>query len=68
MLKTYAVLTAYIVSLQLILRERVDAAQRDERGLSTLEIVVIGLGLLTFATAAVAVFWTAIDTRLKNIK
>lgn len=41
---------------------------KDEAGLGTLEMVVIGLGLLTFAIAAIAVFQGAIDSRLDKIK
>ena len=41
---------------------------KDEAGIGTLEMVVIGLGLLLLATAAIAVFKGAVDSRLQNIK
>lgn len=41
---------------------------KDEAGLGTLEMVVIGLGLLVIATAAVAVITGAVNTRLNSIK
>lgn len=64
MLRIYVLVAA----AAFMLKEQIMSKPRDERGLGTLEMVVIGLGLLLFATAAIAVFKGAIDTRLEKIK
>lgn len=49
-------------------RIRLEEAKRDERGVSTLEMVVLGLGMFLAATAAIAVITLAITNRTDLIK
>lgn len=58
----------HVIGLLLALQGRVEDSRNDERGLGTLEMVVIGLGLFLAAGAAILVFTGAIDTRLEKIK
>lgn len=64
MLRIYVLLAAFMF----MTKERAAEAKKDERGVTTLELVVIGLGLLLLATAAVAVIKLAVDSRLDSIK
>ena len=64
MTKIYAVLVAFVIASQVKMRE----ARRDERGLGTLEMVVLGLGLFLAATALIVVITQAITTRSDQIK
>lgn len=72
MLRIYVLVAAAVVAFQsqatTFLKTRADEARKDERGIGTLEMVVIGLGLLLLATAAIAVIKAAVDSRLNNIK
>lgn len=61
MIKLYALVAAAVA----VFATRLE--KRREDGLGTLELVVLGLGLLLFATAAVAVFKAAIDSRTAQI-
>lgn len=64
MTKIYAVLVAFVIASQVKMKE----ARRDERGLGTLEMVVLGLGLFLAATALILVITAAITTRSDQIK
>jgi hypothetical protein len=64
MTKIYAVLVAFVIASQVKMKE----ARRDERGLGTLEMVVLGLGLFLAATALIIVVTAAITTRSDQIK
>lgn len=72
MLRIYVLVAAAMVAFHsqaiTFLKTRADEARKDERGIGTLEMVVIGLGLLLLATAAIAVIKAAVDSRLNNIK
>jgi Flp pilus assembly protein TadG len=59
---------AYLVTSMFMLRTRMEQARRDERGLGTLEMVIIALGLFLIATAAIAVITGAINTRINQIQ
>lgn len=59
---------AYLVTSMFMLRTRMEHARRDERGLGTLEMVIIALGLFLIATAAIAVITGAINTRINQIQ
>ena len=48
-------------------RSRLAQARDDDRGASTLEMVIIGLGLFLVATAVVAIITNAIMSRANQI-
>lgn len=57
-------------SLLLLTRDRVKRRlqHRDDAGVTTLEMVVLTLGLFLLATAAVAAITAAVHGRFNNIK
>lgn len=64
MLQLFAMITStwFLANHEVEQRRR-----RHDVGVTTLEIVVIALGLLVLATAAVAVIKGAVDSRLNKI-
>lgn len=66
--RIYTLIVATMIGMQLWMQQAHDQARKDERGLGTLEMVALGLGLFLAATAAILVFTRAIDLRLKDIK
>jgi hypothetical protein len=65
--KLAAALVILATTARTRLQERSQTHDSDA-GISTLEIVVIGLGLFLIAGVAVGVFTTAVNSRLTNIK
>lgn len=63
MLKLFTLISALWFTMNLTAQER----RRDETGASVLEYVVIGLGVLLMATAAVAVIKGAVESRTNKI-
>lgn len=48
--------------------QRLAQAKEDERGMTTLELVVLGLGLFLLAGAVVAVIVAAVNSRTAQIR
>ncbi|MDP3893632.1 hypothetical protein [Nocardioides sp.] len=63
MIRIYVIITALVVTMTARLRQR----KQDERGIGTLEYVVIGLGLFLLAGALVGVIVAAVNSRMSQI-
>jgi hypothetical protein len=59
--------TAALIATLLTFKDRLDGVREDEAGFTTLEWVVIGLGVFLAATLAVGVIAAAISGRLAQI-
>lgn len=60
MIRIYAIITALLIA-------RMHQRKKDERGIGTLEYVVIGLGLFLLAGALIAVITMAVNSRMNQI-
>ena len=68
MIRLFAlVATAYYMFQQSTL-QRLEKAKNDERGMTSLEMVVLGLGLFLLAGVVVAVVTAAVKSRTDQIK
>ena len=56
-----------LTTLITVARTRLQQVRDDDRGVSTLEMVIIGLGLFLVATAVVAIITNAIMSRANQI-
>jgi hypothetical protein len=61
-------MSVLLASMWTLLRSRADEARADERGITTLEMVVIGLGLFLLAGGVVLVITNAVESRTDQIK
>lgn len=68
MIRLFAMGATMYYLLQQSTLQRLKQAKKDERGMATLEIVVIGLGLFLLAGVVVAVIVAAVNSRTAQIQ
>lgn len=68
MIRLFALVATSYYVLQQSTLQRLEKARNDERGMTSLEMVVLGLGLFLMATAVVVVVTAAVKSRTDQIK
>lgn len=69
MLYLYATVTSFLTGLPVRAQSRLQRTRGSaDAGLTTLELVVLGLGLFLLASAAVVAITAAVNSRISQIK
>lgn len=68
MIRLFALVATTYYMFQQSTLQRLEKAKNDERGMTSLEMVVLGLGLFLLAGVVVAVVTAAVKSRTDQIK
>lgn len=68
MIRLFALVATTLYMMRQSTLQRLEKAKNDERGMTSLEMVVLGLGLFLLAGIVVAVVTAAVKSRTDQIK